>query len=211
MDPDTAKNVATTEAQRHREITEEKCSRDGCTTMVVHASRVHIDEPRRTQRTQRLGWRACEVLPSVSADRQTISNRLSPVRSGVTPIASARSHPAPHRPARLRHAGSALHRRPPSLIEGWERTEARPARSRRQLSQETATKAGFRGGFLTQLYPAAGWRPGPRRAEEPSGKSSASPRLCASAFNTLLAISFQQFGCHCAFASFRLCVDQPRR
>ncbi len=29
-----------------------KCSRDGCTTMVVHASRVHMVEPQRTQRTQ---------------------------------------------------------------------------------------------------------------------------------------------------------------
>jgi len=41
------------------------------------------------------------------------------------------------------------------LIEGKERKEARPARLRRPLGQKTATKAFFRGGFLTQRYLAA--------------------------------------------------------
>ena len=87
------------------------------------------------------------------------------------------------------------------MIEEKERKEARPARSRRPLGQETATKAGFWSGFLTQRYLAAlggqdlaglGMLPG-------------NPlRLCASALRTREAdvvclqrwLMSPQSGCH---------------
>ena len=119
----------------------------------------------------------------MAAERQTIRDRLPPVRSSRSPNASIRRRCASHRPTCQRHVGSAS-----PLFPFWERGVTSPtiewgrevARlalpERKPQGRDTGTKARFQNGGPALRFPAVVRRPEPRHIEEPSKISSASLR-----------------------------------